>query len=45
MMELCGISFILSIIIIIIIIIATTCLLCSPPNLNFLVTFFIFVYM
>ena len=25
--------------------VATTCLSCSPPDLNFLVTFFIFVYM
>jgi len=25
--------------------VATTCLSCSPPELNFLVTFFIFVYM
>ena len=24
--------------------VATTCLSCSPPDLNFLVTFFIFVY-
>ena len=25
--------------------VATTCLSCSPPDLNFLITFFIFVYM
>jgi len=25
--------------------VATTCFSCSPPNLNFLVTFFIFLYM